>query len=165
MNKRIRQYIGLLSAILTYYVIHEGAHFIYALLTGTFKQMNIMSMGVQIDIHRELMSDFQLGIFCIIGSIATFITAYLFVFFIDKICKSSSKVFKACMYYITIALLLLDPIYLSVLCGFFGGGDMNGIALLMPELFARMTYGIILIINGMVFFKVVLPKYKQAFQD
>ena len=165
MNKRIRQYIGLLSAILTYYVIHEGAHFIYALLTGTFKQMNIMSMGVQIDIHRDLMSDFQLGIFCIIGSIATFITAYLFVFFIDKICKSSSKVFKACMYYITIALLLLDPIYLSVLCEFFGGGDMNGIALLMPELFARMTYGIILIINGMVFFKVVLPKYKQAFQD
>ena len=78
MNKRIRQYIGLLSAILTYYLIHEGAHFIYALLTGTFKQMNIMSMGVQIDIHRELMSDFQLGIFCIIGSIATFITAYLF---------------------------------------------------------------------------------------
>ena len=165
MNKRIRQYIGLLSAILTYYIVHEGAHFIYALLTGTFKQINIMSMGVQIDIHRDLMSDFQLGIFCIVGSIATLITAYLLILFIDRICKSSSKVFKACMYYITIALLLLDPIYLSVLCGFFGGGDMNGIALLIPELFARMTYGIILIMNGVVFFKVVLPKYKQAFQD
>ena len=165
MNKRIRQYIGLLSAILTYYIVHEGAHFIYALLTGTFKKINIMSMGVQIDIHRDLMSDFQLGIFCLVGSIATLITAYLLILFIDKICKSPSKVFKACMYYITIALLLLDPIYLSVLCEFFGGGDMNGIALLMPELFARMTYGIILIINGMVFFKVVLPKYKQAFQD
>lgn len=165
MNKRIRQYIGLLSAILTYYIIHEGAHFIYALLTGTFKQINIMSMGVQIDIHRDLISDFQLGIFCLVGSIATLITAYLLILFIDKICKSPSKVFKACMYYITIALLLLDPIYLSVLCGFFGGGDMNGIALLMPELFARITYGIILIINGIVFFKVVLPRYKQAFQD
>ena len=165
MNKRIRQYIGLLSAILTYYIIHEGAHFIYALLTGTFKQINIMSMGVQIDIHRDLMSDFQLGIFCLVGSIATFITAYLLVLFIDKICKCSSKVFKACMYYITIALLLLDPIYLSVLCGFFGGGDMNGITFLMPELFARITYGILIIINGIVFFKVVLPRYKQAFQD
>ncbi len=165
MNKRIRQYIGLLSAILTYYVIHEGAHFIYALLTGTFKQINIMSMGVQIDIHRNLMSDFQLGIFCIVGSIATFITAYLLVFLTDKICKASSKVFKACMYYITIALLLLDPIYLSVLCGFFGGGDMNGIIFLMPEVVARIIYGILLILNGIVFFKVVLPKYKLAFEN
>ena len=33
MNKRIRQYIGLLSAILTYYIIHEGSHLLYALLT------------------------------------------------------------------------------------------------------------------------------------
>lgn len=39
----------------------------------------------------------------------------------------------AALYYITIALLLLDPLYLSVLCGLFGGGDMNGIALLLPE--------------------------------
>ena len=31
MNKRIRQYIGLLSAVLMYYIIHEGAHLIYAL--------------------------------------------------------------------------------------------------------------------------------------
>ena len=35
------------------------------------------------------------------------------------------------------SLLLLDPLYLSVLCGFFGGGDMNGIALLCPEWAAR----------------------------
>ena len=47
-----------------------------------------------------------------------------------QICKVKSKIFKACMYYITIAMLLLDPLYLSILCGFFGGGDMNGIALL-----------------------------------
>ena len=35
------------------------------------------------------------------------------------------------------SLLLLDLLYLSVLCGFFGGGDMNGIALLCPEWAAR----------------------------
>ena len=69
-----------------------------------------MGLGVQIDIYREQMSDLQLGVFCIVGSIATFITAYLLVLLTDKICKSSSKVFKACMYYITIALLLIDPI-------------------------------------------------------
>ena len=67
------------------------------------------------------------------------------------------------MYYITIALLLLDPLYLSVLCGFFGGGDMNGISMLIPKLVARMGYGVLFIINIVIFFKIVLPKYKEAF--
>ena len=29
MKKRIRQYIGLLSAVLAYYAGHEGAHLLY----------------------------------------------------------------------------------------------------------------------------------------
>jgi hypothetical protein len=79
------------------------------------------------------------------------------------ICRSPSKVFKACCYYVTIALLLLDPVYLSVLCGFFGGGDMNGIALLIPEMAARIAFGVLLIFNGLVFWKSVLPRYTESF--
>ena len=60
-------------------------------------------------------------------------------------------------------MLLLDPLYLSVLCGFFGGGDMNGIALLLPEWLARAFFGALLVINGILFGKTVLPKYKNAF--
>ena len=121
MSKRTRQYIGLLSAVLAYYIIHEGAHLIYALITGAFKQINVMGMGVQIDIYAERITDIQLGIFCLVGSVATFVTAYILVLFTNKIGESSSKIFKACMYYITIAMLLIDPVYLSVLCGFLGG--------------------------------------------
>ena len=163
MSKRTRQYIGLLSAVLAYYIIHEGAHLIYALITGVFKQINVMGMGVQIDIYAERITDIQLGIFCLVGSVATFVTAYTLVLFTNKIGKNASKIFKACMYYITIAMLLIDPVYLSVLCGFFGGGDMNGISLVVPETVARILYGIILLINIAVFVKIVLPKYKQAF--
>lgn len=165
MNKRLRQYLGLLSAIIFYFLIHEGAHLIYALLTGTFKNINFMGLGIQIDIFRENMSNTQLGIFCLLGSIATLMSAYVLILFIDKICKINSRVFKACMYYITIAMLLIDPLYLSVLCGFFGGGDMNGIKLIIPEIFARVSYGILLVINGVVFLKIVLPKYKLAFKE
>jgi len=68
------------------------------------------------------------------------------------------------MYYITIAMLLLDPVYLSILCGFFGGGDMNGISLLVPEAVARIGYGVLLIINAMLFWKRVLPAYTHGFQ-
>ena len=163
MTKRLRQYIGLLTAIIAYYIIHEGAHLLYALSIGVFKQINFMGMGMQIDIYTEQMTQTQLGIFCLLGSVATTIFAYVLVAMIGKIDKLSSKVFKACTYYITIAMLLIDPLYLSLLCGFFGGGDMNGISLLIPEIVARIAYAILVVINTMVFVKIVLPKYKIAF--
>ena len=165
MNKRARQYVGLIIAIIAYYVIHEGAHLLYALSSGAFKQINFMGMGVQIDIYSERITQTQLGIFCLLGSVATTVCAYVLVALIDKIGKVSSKVFKACAYYITIAMLLIDPFYLSLLCGFFGGGDMNGISLLVPEIIARIVYAIILAINVIVFVKIVLPKYKFAFKQ
>ena len=155
----------MLSAIIAYYIIHEGAHFVYALITGVFKEIKFMGLGMQIDIYAEKYTDIQMGMFCIIGSVATFITAYLLTFMANKIVKSESKRFKACVYYITIAMLLLDPLYLSLLCGFFGGGDMNGIARLCPEIAARIGYGVLLIVNMFVFIKVVLPKYKAAFDE
>ena len=164
MNKRTRQYIGLFSAVLSYYVIHEGAHFLYALCIGAFKQINFIGLGVQIDVYSDRMSSVQMGIFCILGSVATTLMAYILVAMIPKLVRSTSKVFKACMYYITIGMLLIDPIYLSILCGFFGGGDMNGISLLVPEVVARSIYGCILIVNIILFFKIVLPRYEQAFE-
>ena len=165
MNKRVRQYIGLIAAIISYYLIHEGAHLLYALSFGVFKQVKFMGLGMQIAIYSEQMTQMQLGIFCLVGSIATTAFAYLLVALIEKIGKLSSKVFKACTYYITIAMLLVDPLYLSLLCDFFGGGDMNGILLLVPEIVARIVYAIILVINVIVFVKIVLPKYKLAFEQ
>ena len=45
MNKKIRQYLGLLSAVLVYYLVHEGAHLVYALSIGVFRQINFMGGG------------------------------------------------------------------------------------------------------------------------
>ena len=165
MSKRTRQYIGILAALAAYYLVHEGAHLLYALLTGVFKQINFMGLGVQIDVYAERMTDTQLGIFCLVGALATFCTAYLLTAFAKNICKAKSKLLRAVLYYITIAFLLLDPLYLSVLCGFFGGGDMNGIALLCPEWAVRCLSGVLLLVNGLVFWKRVLPVYRQSFSQ
>lgn len=165
MSKRGRQYLGILAAVIAYYVIHEGAHLLTALCMGTFKQINFMVLGVQIDVFAERMSDFQMGIFCLAGAAATLVTACILTALCKVICKAKSKVYRAVMYYITIVMLLLDPLYLSVLCGFFGGGDMNGISLLIPEVAARIIAGVLLIINGIVFFKVILPTYSSSFKD
>ena len=165
MSKQIRQYLGLLSAVLAYYLAHEGAHLVYALSIGVFRQINFMGVGVQVDVYAGQMSNLQMGIFCLAGAVATAIAAYVLTLAAPKICKSPSKVFKACMYYITLIMLLLDPLYLSVLCGLFGGGDMNGIALLLPEVAARILFGVLLVFHGLLFWKVVLPKYKMAFSE
>lgn len=165
MNKRIRQYVGLLSAIIAYYLLHEGAHLLYALSIGAFKQINLMGLEMQIDIYAEKMTQTQLGVFCLLGSVTTLLIAYILIALIDKIKIISSKAVKACLYYITLAMLLIDPLYLSILCGFFGGGDMNGIQLFVPEVAARILYGLVLIVNVFVFVKIVLPKYKLAFAD
>ena len=165
MSKRARQYVGLLAAITVYYLVHEGAHLLFALIVGAFRQIHFMGLGIQIDVHAARMTQTQLGIFCLVGSVASLLVAYILIASIEKISKLTSKVVKACTYYITIALLMIDPLYLSLLCGFFGGGDMNGIKLLIPEVVARIAYGVILLVNAWVFVKIVLPKYKLAFAD
>ena len=163
MSKRVRQLVGIFAAIVAYYLIHEGAHLLYAVCTGVFKQINFMGLGVQIDVYAERMTDAQLGIFCLVGALATFCAGYLLAALAKNICRARSKLLRAVLYYITIAFLLLDPLYLSILCGFFGGGDMNGIALLCPEWAARSLFGVLLLANGLVFWKRVLPVYRQSF--
>lgn len=163
MSKRVRQLVGIFAAIVAYYLIHEGAHLLYAVCAGVFKQINFMGLGVQIDVYAERMTDTQLGVFCLVGALATFCAAYLLTIFAKQICKAKSNLLRAVVYYITIAFLLLDPLYLGVLCGFFGGGDMNGITLLCPEWAARCLFGVLLLVNGLVFWKRVLPVYRQSF--
>ena len=165
VSKRTRQYIGILAALAAYYLVHEGAHLLYALLTGVFKQINFMGLGVQIDVCAERMTDTQLGIFCLVGALATICVGYLLTALAKNICRTQSQLLRAMLYYITIAFLLLDSLYLSILCGFFGGGDMNGIALLCPEWAARCLFGSLLLVNGLVFWKRVLPVYQQSFSE
>ena len=164
-NKRLRQYVGIVVAVAAYYLVHEGAHLITALLQGTFKAVHFMGVGMQIDIHRQMATDGQLFVFCIMGAVATFVASVALVLLLNKICKAKSAMLRAVMYYITIAFLFLDPLYLSVLCGFFGGGDMNGIALLVPELWARVAFGVLFVLNLWVFVKVVLPAYTESFKQ
>ena len=90
-------------------------------------------MRIQVDVYRDRLTDIQFGVFCIAGVTATLIMGYLLVGLKDKICQIKSKLIKAILYYITIIMLILDPVYLCLLSGCFGGGDLNGILYLMPQ--------------------------------
>ena len=164
-NKKIRQYFSIIIAIVAYYLIHEGAHLICALIMNVFKQINFLGLGIQIDVYNELMSNTQMGIFCTVGALATQIVGYILFGIRKKICKSNSKSLKAVMYYVTIVMMLLDPLYLSALCNLFGGGDMNGIALLIPINYARVLFGLLFVINVILFKKYLLVDYSKAFVE
>ena len=163
--KRVRQYIGILAAAAAYYSVHEGAHLLCAVLLGTFKEIRLMGIGMQIDVYAERMTDRQLALFCIAGAAATLFVGFVLAVFSGKICRAKSRLFRAVMYYITSALLLLDPLYLSILCGLFGGGDMNGISLLCPEWTARSVFAGLLIVNCWIFWKRIFPVYKESFSN
>lgn len=159
-----RKWFGVLMAVLLYYIVHEGAHFIVALCCGAFDRINFMGIGVQIAAHTKLMTPIQIAIFCAVGSIASLLAAYALVWAAKFITKSSSKVLKAVGYYATIALLLLDPLYLTVLYRFVGGGDMNGILLFgLPEIVVVLVYGAVGVVNIGIIVKYIYPAYKKAF--
>lgn len=164
MSKRMRQYVGILAALASYYLIHEGAHWLYAVTLGVFKQINVMALGIQIDVFRDQMTDTQLGLFCLAGPLATLLAGWVFTCLAGKICLLKSCVAKACCWYISIVLLVLDPLYLSILHHFVGGGDMNGIRLILPEMAVTGVAFILLMFHLYLLFKVLLPKYKAAFQ-
>ena len=136
-----------------------------AVFLGSFRQIRFMGIGMQVDVYAEQMTDGEMALFCIAGAVATLFAGIVLAALAGKISHKKSTLLRAVMYYITVALLLLDPLYLSILCGFFGGGDMNGIRLLCPEWIARSVFVGLLIVNAWVFWKRVLPVYRESFSN
>ena len=165
MTKKSRQYLSILVAMICYYIIHEGAHFLYALTHGVFKNINFMILGVQIDVFRDQLGDSQLGWFCLAGPIATLIAGYVLVLLRKKICAVKSPLLKACGWYTSMAMLMLDPLYLTVINRIVGGGDMNGIKLLIPENIVMTIAGVLLVVNLIVLMKIQYPVFTEAFRD
>lgn len=157
--------MALLVAIVVYYIVHEGAHLLAALCYGVFRSIRFMGVGMQVVIEESALSETQLGVFCLVGALATFVVAWMLVWAAPRICRMKSKLSRAIFYYISLAMLFVDPVYLSVCYSFFGGGDMNGISMLMPELAARSAFAVLLVVHLLVFFKYLLPCYKAAFAE
>lgn len=163
MNKRLRQSLGCLCALIGYYLVHEGAHFLYAWSIGAFRELRFLGLGIQVDVYPDRMTDVQMGWFCLMGVAATALAGCILAALAPKIGRHPSNFFKVCMYYLTLAFLFVDPLYLSVLCGFVGGGDMNGIGYLLPQPIARSLFGAMLFFNTALFLKYILPTYQKAF--
>lgn len=165
MSRRIRQYIGLVVAVVLYYVIHEGAHLAVALGMGTFKQINFIGLGMQIDVFAEQMTPTQMGWFCVAGPLTTFVVGWLLVVFAGKICSVESALIRTCAWYTSLTMLVLDALYLGIFYRWVGGGDMNGITLIVPEVVASVVAIAIGVLNIILIWRVLYPAYARSFAD
>lgn len=164
ISTNLRKWSSLIIAIILYYIIHEGSHIAVARFYGVFEKVKILGLGVQVVAKVEKLSHFQTAIFCISGSISTVLVAYILVLLTNVIVKYKSKMVRAICYYMTLAFLLIDPLYLSVIYKFVGGGDMNGILLSgIPEIVIQIIFGSIAIINIYLIIKKIYPAYKNSF--
>ena len=72
---------------------------------------------------------------------------------------------RACAWYTSLIMLLLDPLYLGVFYRWVGGGDMNGIALLLPAGVVSLIAGIAGVVNLLLVWKVLHPAYTASFKN
>lgn len=157
-GKRIRQYIGIVLAVLFYYVLHEGAHAIASL--GIFRDVRFFWIGIQTGAYAA--TNRQLIMLCLAGFLATETAGIILALCAPHIFRIRSKMIRSVLYYTSLAVLLIDPFRYSVFGGW-PGGDLNGIGLLMQETAARIGFAVILIINTVLFFKRIFPPYVVSF--
>ena len=60
MSKRARQYIGILAAVIAYYLVHEGVHLLYALLSHRYVWDSVSEIhGTGTQIPRKKISQIR----------------------------------------------------------------------------------------------------------
>ena len=77
----------------------------------------------------------------------------------------NSALIRTCAWYTSLTMLILDPLYLGVFYRWVGGGDMNGIALIVPEVVASVVAAVVGVVNIIVIWKVLYPAYTRSFAE
>ena len=115
IRKNLKLWLGLFISIIIYYIIHEGTHLIQAILASNFDYIRFVGIiGVEIMI-KEVPIGLEFAMFSGLSSIVTILLGYLLIINMSKILILNSKMIKIIFYYTTIILLVLDPIYMSIL--------------------------------------------------
>lgn len=168
LEKSVKQWLGVFIAIVSYYIIHEGTHLLLALILGVFERIRFVGIwGIQIVTTEGSLNGINLALFSGLSSIVTILIGYILAFH-PSIYKIKNKNILIGIYYIVLCFLLLAPLYMSILSKFIGGGgDLNGIiaGLKTSDIPFRIIFGIILIINILLFKNKVCPKYNRIFKE
>lgn len=146
-------------------IIHEGIHIIQAHIYGIYKGINILPVGIEVEILQPLtIGGFRLAAFSGLSSVVTVLIGYVMFYFSPTILRLNKQPIKNYFYYVTLVFLLLDPIYISVL--FLSvGGDINGISLGLniSQMAVRGIYFAIAVFNSYLVYRKLYPAYVNNF--
>ncbi len=163
-QQNLGKWAALIWALLLYFVIHEGIKMLYALCVGASVHVSFVSLQYEAMVDIGTMTHSQQCVFWLIGSVCTTVVGYMMFLLTDKILKVNRPWMHAFDYYLTIVLLVVDPVYLGIVSLMMEGGDMSGIGTVMDEQVVRLIAELVSIANVFVIIKYFLPKHRIAWR-
>jgi hypothetical protein len=149
----MKKWIYFLVAWFLYMIIHEGVHAFTALIEGEFKTILVHWYGPEV-VYKSQVSERMPGIkwtlISGLSGIITVLSGYILFGMKNRIYAIKNTDLKGILYLVTIAFLLIDPLYFSILTSLIGGGgDVTGIAVGLGthKWIIQVFFGIVFIIN------------------
>lgn len=158
----MRRFVILILIILLYMVIHEGAHVATAAFFDEFETVtwNVIGPEVIFKTPVEQRGGSQWAWISGVSNLITILLGYLLLLNRNRLSQAGSLFSKGLAYFLTVLLLIADPLNLSI-GPFFYGGDVYGIAegLGIHHYVIQFVFLVVLLINRELIATKLLPAY------
>lgn len=158
----MKRWLSLLTALVLFFIVHEGSHAVIALLFGEFDAFHIRTFGMEVTFNTPVTerSGFHWAIISGTGNLVTLLIGYSLFVYRGHFAQWKNWFWKASIYYATLLFLVLDAFNLSI-GPFIYGGDANGIAvgLGVNRFIIQAIFFVVLLVNRELIAQKLLPAY------
>lgn len=145
----MRKLLTFLAAVAIFAVIHEGAHILVGLALDEYQAFVVHPYGFEVIVKTpvEEREGIQWAFFSGTSNLVTVLLGYLLFAMRARIARLQGIVLRAVGYWLTLLLMLADPLNLSV-GPFIYGGDIRGIVVglgVHPYLIQGLFFAIFLL--------------------
>jgi hypothetical protein len=158
----MKRWLYFLFAAAIFAVIHEGMHAFVAFLFGEYESFHIRPFGLEVTFATpvEERQGIEWAFISGVSNLITLLLGYLLLILAGRLSRLRSVFWVATFFYLTLLLLLLDPLNLS-LGPFIYGGDANGIALGLGvgRYWIQAFFFIVFLVNRELVAQKLLPAY------
>ena len=163
----MRKFLILILIILFYLVIHEGIHITVAAAFNEFETVRWNVIGPEVIFSTPVAQreGFKWALISGVSNIVTLMIGYILLVKAETFGKHQSIFLKGYFYFLTILLMVADPLNLSI-GPFFYGGDVNGIAegLNIHRYWLQSIFLVIVFLNRELIVRILLPAYNVETQ-
>lgn len=155
--------LAFLLAVLIFASVHEGMHALMASLYGEYEAFRITPIGFEVLYKTpvEQRGGMHWALIAGAGNLVTILMGYLLLLMGESLSRLQSSFLRAAVFYLTLILLLVDPLNLSV-GPFVYGGDANGIAsgLGINRTIVQSIFLVVFFVNRELVAQKLFPVYK-----